>query len=724
MGGGQPMKKKCLWVFLLYLLAMLTFLMPAAHALTLTTFSDGSNSGNFTFTTGTEWYTRNLLIPPNAKVNNAYMFLNGYNVSNETTTDIACNKAFAADTCAGANMTSSAAYLTTSCASAGITCPTGVSRVIWDDSPYSEWSQYNFSTQYYGSVNITITMSSGLLVSNAALITIVGKNSTTGLDSAGIQTATDGCVAPTTRWIAYPSGIELVTCTSDTFYSFTFEMNQSNGTYSLYTNGVYKTTQNIARAVTNISGIEFAAGTGQDLYVSNISINGTNIANSSGGSQLVTTTTYTYPRNVTLILNNQTVIFNYGATNTSVLDHRTPANFTAFMTTAGRTYPQNISFRSNQSGILEYSGLYVEYKNYLNITIYDESTFLPLSGQNFTIEILNGTAVTTYYTTNASLLLYDNWDGTFTISVFNTNYSRRDQVVTFSGGESINASFYLANQTSSTIFTIQDRLTGQVITDALIEQSRLIGGSYVVVFSKLSDVSGKAQFYYEPNVRYLFEVSKDGYQSKSFFLDPIVFSTYTVQLDKTSTSFYSLDYDDVKFSMTPQDFYNNIVNNVTFQVFSPTNILSQYAITLTYPGGSNTSSGSASAGESFLIRFFIDNAGLFDTVNVTFNYNTTTNATRSFTYQFLVKDATIPAFTWAANRGNTQGSGHLERAIIAVLAVIIIMGFTLTIAGPLAAGVMGLFTFGGFFYIGWLPFYSIVPALAIGLVLLATRSSE
>jgi hypothetical protein len=430
-----------------------------------------------------------------------------------------------------------------------------------------------------------------------------------------------------------------------------------------------------------------------------------------------------YPRNLTVYVDNS-LLYNFGATNNSPFNNTVFINLTEVLRFRNNSLIP-FTIYSNVSSILLLGNLSIEILT-LNVSTYREDTGAKITTPG-TITVSNGVSSFNFSTnSNGDGGTSRNFSaGTWTVGVVVPGYAQRFYTVTFTEGVSELLNAYLTNETTTTTLTIKSSSTGENLEGAIVTITTSINGSYTEVFSKASDVTGRVVFPYTAGLEYVFTVVKEGYTTKTFSLFPIVFSTYTVNLDKSVTSGYSLTLDDVSIGITPQVFYNNIVNNVTFSILSGRNILTSYYIYIDYPGGSNLSTGSSSAGESFYTRFNITNAGLFDHINVTFAYNTSTNVTdRALTYQYTIQNANIPAYTWAKGTQDLQGSGYLERAIIATIAAIVMGGFVGLVAGTFAAGIMIMLTFIGFVYVGWLPFYTVAPAIVLGIVLIASRSSE
>lgn len=435
---------------------------------------------------------------------------------------------------------------------------------------------------------------------------------------------------------------------------------------------------------------------------------------------------YTYPTNVSIILNNASVAYNYGLSNGSSLDHQVLVNMTSSFTYSPITL-WNLSFRSNTSGILEFSGLQVDYQNVLNLTIHDEATNATISGPNLTVLITKGSSVSSYWTTNGTLNLVGSWDGQYIIDAYSSLYAKNTQVVTFSGGESKIVHLYLLNKTSTTVFTLEDQVTGSIIENALISQYRSINDQWTLITSLLSDVTGKATFGYVQGSRYQFTVDKDGYADKTFTLDanPTLQDTYLVLLQKNNQFQNDTDYFGVYPDFSPREFYDGVQNNITFTFTSPGGFLESYNLSISYPGGGPvTRSGTNSHGETFNITFTITGATITDLVNVSFTYDSTLGNPRTFRHGYYIRNLTSQQGTIEYNRRNGYGMGILERLLIMVIASLIVGGLVMQQSSSMEAGfASAIFMQCIVAYFLGINFLFILPSVLAAIVILSRRTS-
>jgi hypothetical protein len=632
----------------------------------ITNFTDGTSCTNFTFSNGLEWYTKIINLPPNRHVTNAYLYLKGYaiaTISNLTSSVRTLNT------------TDNYTWTLTQGAGTYYTDASLTNVHAAQDTDTSSYTQLVDSHTAYYNINYSVTS----LASNINI---------------------------TTRFLG--NRIE-VYCQNQTSLDWIFVKWYQNNT-----DVTNDTTSLNASCIQNVANIRISnylnSGSALNrLYDQVIEYNLLNYSDIS------------YPSNVSIILNNASTIYNYGAANASELNHTVMANITDFINMTS-IFPTNLSFRSNTSGIIEVCGLFVHYLNSLNITIYDENT-LGLVTDNITVDIWQGDSLQSYWTKDGKITINNTFIGTYNIDFYNANYSKRSYIINYAGSENKNLNAYLANQTNTVTLTIKDKTTNNNLEGAYVEFSRMLGDSWVVVASKLSDITGKAQFSYASSVKYKINVSLTGYNDKLFYLDPILYSTYTVQLDKNTTFYYYLDHEDMRVYISPQSFWAGVQNNITYGVLSPRNLLLSYTWSICYPGGCNTSTGTESGGEMFTLPFNITGATYIDKVMVNFSY-TTRQGTNKYMYAYDIQLQGNSPYTWASNAGKTYGTGLLERLIIVTLIVFVTFSLVAMLAGMEAAAVLSMVMLIASVSLGWLPIWGILPSIFIGLILVMSRSSR
>ena len=73
------------------------------------------------------------------------------------------------------------------------------------------------------------------------------------------------------------------------------------------------------------------------------------------------------------------------------------------------------------------------------------------------------------------------------------------------------------------------------------------------------------------------------------------------------------------------------------------------------------------------------------------------------------------------NRAETYGLGLLERTLIGVVIALLVVGIGTLIGQPLPSFALGLMILGYLRYIGFLPLWSVLLPIALGLLILGSK---
>jgi len=361
----------------------------------------------------------------------------------------------------------------------------------------------------------------------------------------------------------------------------------------------------------------------------------------------------------------------------------------------------------------------ITYSYTLNITIRDADTN-SLVTNNISARFISDTDEQTYYTTTGTLSREDITTGEYEIffSDTGTDYSSRTYTITMANGNQ-NLNAYLEKNTSTVTFTVADRSSSELLEGVLGTMYRYINGSYAVIESKTTDVTGRIVFSYQSNINYRFLFTKSNYDNYLFTLNPVLFNEYDIKMDPVARINYSMDYDRVSIAYGPTLFYEG-ANNFTYIISSPYGELDTYSFSLTYPGGSTGNSGSNALGETFTPTFIITGATSSDTVRFDYNYTLDLSDVRTFTYYFPIA-INGSNQTMVGILDNTYGLGIGERLIIAVLGAIFIVGIAFLIGRPMPGLALGLFWFGILVYIGFIPWWSVAITILAGVIFIGLR---
>jgi len=370
----------------------------------------------------------------------------------------------------------------------------------------------------------------------------------------------------------------------------------------------------------------------------------------------------------------------------------------------------------------EYLNFSLWSNNSIMIYIRDETTNNYITS-NITVTIDGENSSVTNYTSTGQLFVQDLLDGNYSIKFSASNYTVKTYTVTVAARSTQTLNAYLSSEYEYVTLTVVDDLSGGTIEGITLQMSRQINSTWTVVENKLSDVTGRAQFSYIPNIKYRFYLSGTGYESKTFDLDPILYSSYAIRMDRNVTVSQPWDFAGISVNYYPTDFRNNETNNVTFFIASPDGSLESYGILIVYPGGSVNQSGNNSIGDEFTLEFNITGAVFGDTVDITFWYDTVFSDNKSFFNAYLVDGFNASEYTFVKNKDKTYGMGILERAGITVLAAGAVAGMAYFATGPIGALVFGIFVEGVAAYIGFIPLWLVLIPTLIAFMLILNRSS-
>jgi 5-hydroxyisourate hydrolase-like protein (transthyretin family) len=280
---------------------------------------------------------------------------------------------------------------------------------------------------------------------------------------------------------------------------------------------------------------------------------------------------------------------------------------------------------------------------------------------------------------------------------------------------------YLTASTDTVIFTAKDYSTGSTIEGVTVGMYRLLNSTLTLVATKTTDITGRVQLPYSVGAKYSFYFDKTGYASRTFSLDPVIFTSYDVFLTALVTEIN--DYSDVSVTYLPKKYYANSTNNFSIIFNSPEGVLANYSYVLNYPGGSSTGNGVNANGGVFTHSFNIPSTvTLADSVNLSYNFTTVYAKDYYFSARFPISG--IKGHTIIALEDNTYGLGVFERVLIAVIASIITAGLASVAVGATFGVTLGLFIMGFFAYVGFLPWMAALISIFVGFVILARRTGD
>ena len=368
---------------------------------------------------------------------------------------------------------------------------------------------------------------------------------------------------------------------------------------------------------------------------------------------------------------------------------------------------------------------FVLYKsNSVLITVRNEDTNAIINTTNVSVEFSLNTDVRTYNTVNGTFYIYNltagEWSAKFTAQGFST----RIYSLTIGNRTSQFLNAYLTESESTTLFIIRNDETNDLVQDVSISMYRVLNGSWTVIESKSSDITGRAQFIYENDVNYRFYLSKSGYDDLLFYLNPILLDSYDIRIQPQIIINNSADFDSVSIIYSPSLFYQGI-NTFNFLIQSPNGNLESYGYNISYPGGSNTSMGTNALGSQLTSTINIIPNSIFDTVTIKYYYDTTTQDKKYFTAVYTIVTNGSNNYTMMENKNKHYGMGVFERTLIMVVFIIFVVGVATLIGRPIIGMALGGFVMAYFMYIGFIEWWlGALPILMIFLMLAFRGGSQ
>lgn len=419
--------------------------------------------------------------------------------------------------------------------------------------------------------------------------------------------------------------------------------------------------------------------------------------------------------------------YSFSDDNGTALLNITQGNYTVFIDVFGYSLgPDNLAY-PEVSTAQENVTFSLFSENSIRFLIYDEDTNLLINYSTTTVAITGNASYAEYTTDNGTLYVDGLSDGNYSIEFSNANYTSRTYTVTVADRSTQQLSVYLTPAGNVVVFTIRDNDNSQTIEGANVVMERLINATYTTVENKNSDITGRVQFSYSTGVLYRFTVTKTGYDTRVFELDPIIFDSYTIRLDRVLTVEEEIGFFGVTITYFtdhyPKWFLNNDNNTFTINFASVNGSLQTYGFRIAYPGGSNSSGGSNAIGETFLATFPIAGASSTDRVNLSYWYDSVYGENKTYSVSFLIEGAADNGTLYKA-KANDFGLGVLEMLLIAVITTILVAGLLTLTVNELAGGAAGLLVMGFFVYIGFVPIWVVIPTFFVGLLIIFGRSTQ
>lgn len=304
--------------------------------------------------------------------------------------------------------------------------------------------------------------------------------------------------------------------------------------------------------------------------------------------------------------------------------------------------------------------------------------------------------------------------GNYTFHFSATGYEARDYAYTVGDDTHESETAYLSESDLETTFTYKDIDSNSPIAGVRVTQERVIGSSFVIVSERDTDITGRVKFVYGSGVRYRFTSEKDGYEDKDFYLDPVLFDSYTIKMQRTTTVENASQSVGVLAYYEPKVFKVNDTGSFEMTFSSPAGLFTSYGFNLTYPGTSSAQyTGTDTEGEIFTHTYNLTNATGASTFNVTYWYTTTPSGYRIFRDSYRIAGLTGGNTSLERMRPANFGLGVLEGVLVAVILTGILAVIFAAVSGLPGAAVAIIIGFGFFIKVGFLPFWGGILAMIV-----------
>jgi hypothetical protein len=496
----------------------------------------------------------------------------------------------------------------------------------------------------------------------------------------------------------------------------------------------------------NIS-IEYSGGTFTNGTSSGFA--GTSVLNNESVNITVTSNTATSNFSQTFTDWTGDLVFNYSSIKISAQNARTNvsiADFTAettgglidnssssivrFFTNTG-TFNTTVSATgfvpSNENIVVSLNGLTAQTfslyaSNSILVNIYNATSGSKLT-QTVNLFVENATdTVRSNTTSTGEFFYYELYPDTYIITATSTGFQNAEYEVTVGNNTFQTLNIFMPEETdTSEVFTVKDENSGDVIESATVSVQRFINGSFVLVNSLSTDITGRVQFSYVEGDRYRFIVSKTGYETKTFELNPIIFSSYNIwltpQIDVEPT-----DNDLLTITIEPSQYQNNANNSLIVVFSSPDGSLELYGFSATWNATTFTNQGTNAYGEALNQTIQILDAELGDRVYLEYYYMLSGGDLKTFSGYYTISGLNATAGTFL-NVGDDYGLGLFERVLIVTLITLAIAGAGFLFSGITGSGLLAMLILGFFIQLGFLTPWILVPPMIFIFLLVAWRFS-
>lgn len=510
--------------------------------------------------------------------------------------------------------------------------------------------------------------------------------------------------------LAKVSGLTVTNTNFTTPYLSNITHYMAAGTYNVTASrsGYFNTTQNYtAVALSNTTA--YITNLSSTLYNISLQNNLTNASISNFGYTIVSNT-YAWNESGTASGTNAYIYLINGSYNITF-------NVSGFTTT---TFNVTIS-----SGGTINQTFRVYPENSIYFYFFNASTLLPVTTQNITVALSQGTTIVSNSTNaSGSLFMQNITPGNYSLQVSTNNFNLYRAFVTIGNNSFQTFNVYLVPSTSSNnaVFTVVNIQTAAAIEGAVasIETQPSINSSYIFIGAYATDVTGAFNLNYVQNQNYRITISANGYVTKAFNLTPIISTTYQIQLTPTEPINVTDDYQSVQVQVLPNAAYSGQQFNFSYYIAAPEGNLQlfNYTVTTNYnasivlTGSSNNAQGGILNNSFLLINTTIPNASVI----IKYEYTLSNGARFYFTRVLPISPAALPSS--ATNLGD-GGLSLWDRILISVIVTIFFAGIITWFSNEAFGGVIAIGCFGYFIMTAFLPLWAGVISIVVLFIFVA-----
>ena len=292
------------------------------------------------------------------------------------------------------------------------------------------------------------------------------------------------------------------------------------------------------------------------------------------------------------------------------------------------TYSYNATHPSHNNSITESLpvvadsnngiSIYMNYNGTLTITAYNADTLLPITSENITIDLIHsilGTSNTVYTNISDGVVNITPHAGQTNLTFYGESFYENEYLYTlptnFPVTDTLN--IYLTNKTladNTVIFTVTNSVTSALVSGVSFVTEQKIDGSWVVVNSQTTDITGRIQLNFVANTEYRFTLTKDGFAIKTFELNPILFSAYSVKIVPNAAVENENQDANIYITFSPKEFTLNDTGTLNFSINNPLGALINYSLTTVYGDSVVTSSGTNATGGVLANAYNLNNESI------------------------------------------------------------------------------------------------------------------